>query len=54
MRIEEGMPYFPVGKRFYYNLENVFKWIESKETETAKTNPAAEENLQYGRLRQIR
>lgn len=53
MRLQEGMPYFAIGKRIYYQLEKIFEWIEFKQTETVKSNSSIEEGPQYGKIRQI-
>ena len=59
MRLQEGMPYFTVGKSILYDLENVYKWIESKQIQVTESypsvenKPSSEKQLQYGQLRKI-
>lgn len=30
-RIKYGMPFVPIGKKIFYNLESVTKWLQGRE-----------------------
>lgn len=47
-RLQGDLPFFQVGKRIFYRLESVLRWIDSRESGTQKPEPA-----QYGTLRKI-
>lgn len=48
-RVECGMPAFLVGKRVFFRLESVLKWINERETSLSQPEPQ-----QFGTLRKIK
>ncbi|SDF66079.1 helix-turn-helix domain-containing protein [Sporomusa acidovorans] len=47
-RIEGGMPSFKVGRRIFFRLESVMKWMDEREKSEQCNEPQ-----EYGTLRKI-